>query len=250
MKNGENDQKEILSHLSSPVSLVIDWIAENIYWTDNVTNVIEVCKIDGSHRKIIISEGLSHPSALDISPKEGLLFWTDFHKNISKIERSYLDGSGRKPLYETRNIISCITIDVINGMLYFAPTNSDENSVSRLEYNAPLQAEPEVVFRKDYNILMSPTSMKYYEGQIWWFDPTSLGGSICYSDVETPSYKVVQQNVGSQAVLMIIGPSLQLPDETNGCSPSVSPCEELCFYKGRNSLQFIILEFIFCNCSL
>ena len=140
MKRDGSDRVRLLDYLGSPVGLTVDWAAEHLYWTDNKTNVIEVCKTDGGTRKIIISEGLSRPHAIDISPREGLLFWTDRGHKSMRIEKSYLDGSGRKPLYETPEFISSITVDINHGHLYFAITSpASEEGVSRLDYNAPLQ---------------------------------------------------------------------------------------------------------------
>ena len=140
MKRDGGDRVRLLEYLGSPAGLTVDWAAEHLYWTDNRTNVIEVCKTDGGTRKIIISEGLSRPHAIDISPREGLLFWTDRGHKSMRIEKSYLDGSGRKPLYETPEFISSITVDINHGHLYFAITSpASEEGVSRLDYNAPLQ---------------------------------------------------------------------------------------------------------------
>ena len=45
MKRDGTERKLVLKELESPSSLVIDWIAENIYWSDVSTNLIEVIYI-------------------------------------------------------------------------------------------------------------------------------------------------------------------------------------------------------------
>ena len=42
--------------MKAPDHLAIDWIARNIYWTESELDRIEVARIDGSSRKIIISD--------------------------------------------------------------------------------------------------------------------------------------------------------------------------------------------------
>ena len=37
--------------------VAIDWLARNIYWTDTGTNRIEVSRLDGSARRVLVSGG-------------------------------------------------------------------------------------------------------------------------------------------------------------------------------------------------
>ena len=51
MKRDGSEYNQVLTDLESPIGLVVDWIAEHLYWTDNNTKVIEVCKFGGICRK-------------------------------------------------------------------------------------------------------------------------------------------------------------------------------------------------------
>lgn len=90
------------SGLQTPNGLAIDWLANNMYWSDSVAKVIEVARLDGSARKTVIGEGLSDPRTLIVYPKRGLLFWSDWGKD-ARIERSHMDGTGRKAIVSTNN---------------------------------------------------------------------------------------------------------------------------------------------------
>jgi len=61
----------ISANLTTPDGLAIDWIADNIYWTDAGRKVIEVARLDGSSRKIIIQDGLDEPRAVAMFPRKG-----------------------------------------------------------------------------------------------------------------------------------------------------------------------------------
>lgn len=56
---------------STPDSLAVDWVANNIYWTDSVHKVVEVARLDGSSAKVIINNSLDSPRAIAVFPSEG-----------------------------------------------------------------------------------------------------------------------------------------------------------------------------------
>lgn len=56
---------------STPDSLAVDWVANNIYWTDSMHKIVEVARLDGSSAKIIINNSLDSPRAIAVFPSEG-----------------------------------------------------------------------------------------------------------------------------------------------------------------------------------
>lgn len=51
--------------------LAVDWIARNLYWTDTHSDRIEVSRLNGTSRKVLISEGLDEPRAIALDPARG-----------------------------------------------------------------------------------------------------------------------------------------------------------------------------------
>ena len=51
--------------------LAVDWVARNLYWTDTGTDRIEVCSLNGSSRKALISKDLDEPWAITLHPSHG-----------------------------------------------------------------------------------------------------------------------------------------------------------------------------------
>lgn len=50
-------------------SIAVDWVGRNLYWTDFVLETIEVSKMDGSHRTVLISENITNPRGLVLDPR-------------------------------------------------------------------------------------------------------------------------------------------------------------------------------------
>ena len=61
----------VSTNLTTPDGLAVDWLADNLYWTDAGRNVLEVSRLDGSCRKIVVSRGLDEPRAVAVFPQRG-----------------------------------------------------------------------------------------------------------------------------------------------------------------------------------
>jgi len=57
--------------IDSPDGIAVDWVGRNLYWTDKGTDRIEVSRLNGSSRHILISEGLQEPRAIVLDPFDG-----------------------------------------------------------------------------------------------------------------------------------------------------------------------------------
>lgn len=84
--DGSQQQDVVKEEIVHPDGLAVDWVAENLYWTDAGTDRIEVSRLDGKNRKVLISRGLQEPRAISVDPIKGFLFWSDWGKKAS-IER-------------------------------------------------------------------------------------------------------------------------------------------------------------------
>lgn len=71
MFNFSNTQVILSKNLSTPDGLVVDWISDNIYWTDTGRKVVEVARLDGSCRKVIVYTDLDEPRAIAVYPRKG-----------------------------------------------------------------------------------------------------------------------------------------------------------------------------------
>ena len=61
----------ISSQIKHPDGLAVDWVARNLYWTDTGTDRIEVSRLNGTSRKVLINENLDEPRAIALDPAQG-----------------------------------------------------------------------------------------------------------------------------------------------------------------------------------
>lgn len=59
------------AEVEHPDGLAVDWVARNLYWTDTGTDRIEVSRLNGSSRRVLISENLDEPRAIVLDPVRG-----------------------------------------------------------------------------------------------------------------------------------------------------------------------------------
>ena len=92
-----SQQKETIhsSTVQSPDGLAVDWVGGNLYWADKMKDTIEVSKLDGLYRKILIRKNLQEPRAIVVNPYDGIMFWTDWGDN-AYIGRANMDGSNQR----------------------------------------------------------------------------------------------------------------------------------------------------------
>lgn len=105
------------------LGLAVDWIAGNVYWTDPKFNVIEMARLNGSCRYVVVTGNMDKPTAIAVDPLHGFLFWSDAGKE-PRLERSRLDGSDRFVLVnDTGNSINDIALDYEVRAVLFHPSS-------------------------------------------------------------------------------------------------------------------------------
>ncbi|TKC46861.1 hypothetical protein EI555_015271 [Monodon monoceros] len=69
--NGSNVQVLHRTGLSNPDGLAVDWVGGNLYWCDKGRDTIEVSKLNGAYRTVLVSSGLREPRALVVDVQNG-----------------------------------------------------------------------------------------------------------------------------------------------------------------------------------
>ena len=69
-------QRTIISErLENIEGLAFNWMSRQLFFVDAVNKRIEVVRLDGTHRKVIISnDTLDSPRAIAVHPERGLVF--------------------------------------------------------------------------------------------------------------------------------------------------------------------------------
>ncbi|XP_072597864.1 prolow-density lipoprotein receptor-related protein 1 isoform X2 [Vulpes vulpes] len=211
--------------LATPEGLAVDWIAGNIYWTDQGFDVIEVARLNGSFRYVVISQGLDKPRAITVHPEKGYLFWTEWGQ-YPRIERSRLDGTERVVLVNVSiSWPNGISVDYQDGKLYWCDARTDK--IERIDLET---GENREVVLSSNN--MDMFSVSVFEDFIYWSDRTHANGSI----------KRGSKDNATDSVPLRTGIGVQLKDikvfnrdrqkGTNVCAVANGGCQQLCLYQG------------------
>ncbi|XP_077986933.1 low-density lipoprotein receptor-related protein 2-like [Glandiceps talaboti] len=199
----------------------IDWIANNLYWTDSGTVKIEVARLDGSARKTLISEDIEKPRALVLYPSKGIMFFSDWG-NHPKIEKLSMDGSDRHILIDSQlGWPNGMCLDYQQDRLYWIDAYTD----SIESVNLVGGDRKSLVTNLDH-----PFSLTIINDKMYWSDWST--GSIQSADKLTGNDLTVVWNSNINDVLDICGinpTAIQTPHtEANGCGVLNGECSHLC----------------------
>lgn len=129
-QDGQSSPEIILTHIANADGLAIDWLARNLYWTNTGLDRIEVSRLDGSSRRVIINDNLQEPRAIALAPSLGWIFWSDWSEKMPKVERASLDGSERVVLVSSDIVWpNGIALDIEEKMLYWCDAKTDKIEV-------------------------------------------------------------------------------------------------------------------------
>ncbi|XP_077986695.1 low-density lipoprotein receptor-related protein 6-like isoform X2 [Glandiceps talaboti] len=136
----EGNIRQVFAGTSAFVEgVAVDWLANNIYWTDAAYNWIKMSNYAGSHVRTLVTTGLDSPAGIACDPINGYLYWSDWGDDY-KIERSTLSGEDRVVLVDEKAVGSdvigqpmALAIDHSQNMLYW--TDSLGHRVVSLDLN-------------------------------------------------------------------------------------------------------------------
>ncbi|XP_012944048.1 low-density lipoprotein receptor-related protein 1 [Aplysia californica] len=211
----------------NPDGLAVDWVGRNLYWCDKNTDTIEVSQLDGRYRKVLLREGLNEPRALEVFPKKGLLFFTDWG-DVPYIGRLNMDGTGmRKIINESIAWPNALTIDYITEKIFWGDGNLDYIGMAELD-----GSNPQVIGnnRRTPHIFALTT----FQGFLYWTDweSKSVLTAPVYTDTNANISKVVSVQDRPMDI-QIVHPLRQAPVvDRFGKNPcEYKNCDKLCLLR-------------------
>ncbi|XP_050436455.1 protein cueball isoform X2 [Adelges cooleyi] len=127
-----------------PQGIAVDTCRGYLYWTNcnHLSASIERSRLNGTDRKIIVSDHLFQPLSIAIDVENGLLYWSDEREGIYySIESSDQNGGNRKTLIHGTHhqpfavVLDNLNIywsDWINNAVWTLPKNSFQGGVEPL----------------------------------------------------------------------------------------------------------------------
>ncbi|XP_030746611.1 low-density lipoprotein receptor-related protein 4 [Sitophilus oryzae] len=219
-----SDVRIIVSkNVSSPDGLTVDWLANNIYWTNTGNKVIEVARLDGSNRKTIISKELEDPRSIVVNPKRGYLYWTDWDQANPRIERSNLDGTNRIPIVKTDLSFPIgLVIDYSNRRLYWIDAKLNEERIETSDY----AGNNRVTLPIDKT---HPFSLTQYQEWLFWTDWDHK--CIMRAEKINGNGKIVIRPMHAAMGITMVSEERQT--SWNPCAVNNGNCTHLCFFKHK-----------------
>uniref|UniRef100_A0A1I8N054 EGF-like domain-containing protein n=3 Tax=Musca domestica TaxID=7370 RepID=A0A1I8N054_MUSDO len=221
-----SDSKVVVNELMTPNGLAVDWIADNLYWSDSDYKFIEVSRLDGSCRKRLISENMGDPRSLIVHPKKGYLFWADWD-SPSRIERSLLDGSNRTViLSDNLGFPTGLTIDFENRRLLWA--DALEDNIGQSDFNGKRRT---VIVQ----YAPHPFGLTMFKNNIYWTDWYNKSVFRSHLKDHTIYTQPVEIRNSLSGALDIRAVSRRRQaEEWNQCSQDNGGCTHLCLFRGSN----------------
>ncbi|KAK2832496.1 hypothetical protein Q7C36_015958 [Tachysurus vachellii] len=146
-----------------PFDLSIDIYSRFIYWTSEVTNVINVTRLDGSRVGVVLRGEHDKPRAIVVNPERGYMYFTNMQERSAKIERAALDGTEREVLFFSGlSKPAALAIDNELGRLFWA-----DMDLRRIE-SSDLSGANRIVI-EDSNILQ-PVGLTVFGNHLYWID--------------------------------------------------------------------------------
>ncbi|XP_044525030.1 low-density lipoprotein receptor-related protein 2 [Gracilinanus agilis] len=219
-QNGTDRKVVFDSGVTVTESIAVDWVGRNLYWTDYVLETIEVSKMDGNHRTVLISENVTNPRGLVLDPRidAHLMFWSDWGKN-PRIERASMDGTNRTVIIKDKIYWpNGLAIDYPNKLLYFMDAYLDYIDFCDYDGNHRRQ-----VIASDL-ILRHPHALTVFEDTVYWTDRHSHR-VIRANKWNGRNQTVMIYNIHQPLGIVAVHPIKQ-PSSTNSCTSA--PCSHLC----------------------
>ena len=119
----------VLTGITRPVGLAIDYEGGKLYWTTNEfsnTSKIQSANLDGSGVTDLVT-GLTDPDNIALDLTNNKMYWTD--DGDGQIRRANLDGSGVESLVSGLTSAQGIALDVNGGKMYW--TDYGTNKIQR-----------------------------------------------------------------------------------------------------------------------
>lgn len=162
--NGSNLEVVVEFGLEYPEGMAVDWVAHNIYWADMGSHRVEVARLDGSSRRVLIWKDLKNPRSIALDPGEGYMY-LGVWGSVPHIERAGLDGSQRITLVNGVGRVNGLVVDFATRRLYWADVDGKHIESCDLDGK-----HRQVVVSGN---MPQPHGLTLYEEFIYWADWTT-----------------------------------------------------------------------------
>jgi len=211
-------------NIGSGDGIAVDWVYDNIYWTNGIRQTISVSKLDGSFITDVVDEELEKPRSIAVFPMRGLMFWSDWG-NVPKIEKAGMDGTERVVL-ATDNVMwpNGISIDLVAERLYWV------DAKLHIIASVMLDGSGSFIITEQSSSLNHPFSVSVLEDWVYWTEWIQNGSSIFRANKfnGTDIEKLVEAKMHHKPMSLQVYHSQRQPLSPNLCQERAMTCSHIC----------------------
>ncbi|XP_037085520.1 prolow-density lipoprotein receptor-related protein 1-like [Pollicipes pollicipes] len=144
-------------------AVAVDWLNDNLYWADVVTEAISVVPLARpERRRLLLRKASLLFLSLELDPAAGYMYWIHYGQGFA-LQRAWMDGSHMEKLLELERP-GGVVLDIPNKKLYFI----EEKNIERVNVDG---SRREVVSTglPGWPVLVGVQS----NGSLYWRDTTS-----------------------------------------------------------------------------
>ncbi|MBN3299037.1 EGF factor, partial [Amia calva] len=126
-------KKEQVYSLGKGVSgFAVDWIQNNVIWTNHQKGNIERAGTDGKNARVLL-QNLSQPSGIIVDPNAKFIFWISDGRMV---HQANLEGEMTTTVFKTTSKLQTLTLDVFDKRLFWVQSSSeDKSTIGSCDYN-------------------------------------------------------------------------------------------------------------------
>ncbi|XP_011863854.1 PREDICTED: vitellogenin receptor isoform X2 [Vollenhovia emeryi] len=195
--------------------IAVDWITENIYFTDSIYGRIGVCDSNGINCTVLI-EKISLPTGITLLPTRGNMYWCEAGFR-ARIAVAGMDGRNVQTLAtKTMNWPTSLTIDYPTERLYWVDVKLQMITSMRLD-----GTDRRLVL---HDMINEPFSLAVFENKLYWTDSESNMLQSC-DKFSGKNWRILHRTFDDLSGVHIDHSAIK-PQIENPCKSK--PCSQLC----------------------
>uniref|UniRef100_A0A8C1RHZ8 Low density lipoprotein receptor-related protein 6 n=1 Tax=Cyprinus carpio TaxID=7962 RepID=A0A8C1RHZ8_CYPCA len=229
IRRAQEDGNQVSLLGLQPYDLSIDVYSRFIYWTSEVTNVINVTRTDGSRVGVVLRGEHDKPRAIVVNPERGYMYFTNLQERSPKIERAALDGTEREVLFFSNlGKPAALAVDSELGKLFWV-----DMDLRRIE-SSDLSGANRIVI-EDSNILQ-PVGLTVFGNFLYWIDRQQQ--MIERIDKVTREGRTkIQARIASLSDIHAVRELHMDEYNKHPCTSDNGGCSHICIVKGDGSTR-------------
>ncbi|XP_064646226.1 low-density lipoprotein receptor-related protein 2-like [Lineus longissimus] len=232
--------------VASIKSVVVDWVADLIYFIASEGKRIDVITMDGQYQHPVTE--LQYPGTLAIDPVKGMLFYTDT-KNVmvGRLPIMYASPIGelhlKVPLVVGLDIKDWLLkpqgmhVDATNHRLFY--TDTLLNTIASVDYLPSVTPKMRRTSLTGARFAPHPSDVSEFEDKIFYVDTVKMGVISASKYNNQSSFKQIYKDTKKEPKGIQIFHNSKQPDVRNPCA--YSNCSHLCipsYVSGAAELGF------------